>query len=177
MDNLEVGDIILVNHRDSKLSQVIAWFMKSRFSHTAIYIGQFLDKTMLLETSIFQVTISDLEKYENDSNCMFEIWRLKNKPEGFNELIIKNAYPLNGQTYGWLQLFSFALKILLARVKIYIKNLIRIGLVCDHVPLYSYKGTKCAIDLEDPENYHTQEVYEMIVNSNEFEMIHKKDYQ
>jgi hypothetical protein len=71
---LKTGDVGFVIDRNSKLSKTIAWFMKSRWSHSFIVLGEFKGETLIAETSNFEVMISTLSRYESDPMCSMEIY-------------------------------------------------------------------------------------------------------
>jgi hypothetical protein len=146
--------------------------MKSKWSHSALVAGPFLGQTALIETSDFHVTVNDLERYIQNPNVSIEVRRPPVSAEVAYEAV-KKAYRLNGQMYGYEQLLSFGVKALLARVKIKIRNFFRGGLVCCHVIFYAYEETGISIDVPDPEDCNTEDLYFL---SQDYELIYSKEF-
>jgi hypothetical protein len=170
MNLFNPGDIVFLIHKENLLSRVIAWAMSSKWSHSAVVAGELLGNTMLIETSDFQVTVNDLERYIKDENCSIEVY----SPQCDDETkakIADQSYKLNGQIYGYLQLISLGLRRLF---KLKIKNFFRQGLVCCHVVFYGYKGFGFSCSVEDPEAYDTQELYDMVKGDEKFKLVFKK---
>lgn len=172
------GDIIFINHTQSKLSKVIAWFMNSPFSHSAIVCQPlFFGKTLLTETSDFEVTMNYLDRYIDDPRVSVEVYRdecISDKDR------IKISYASTfqlGNLYGWLQLLSFAVREIVRKLtKKKINNFFRQGQVCCSVIGYSYKNgiRDHWLGKIDPESYHTEELRQMLIK-NGFKLIYKKE--
>lgn len=171
MSLFKPGDIVFILHKDNKLSRLIAGAMSSKWSHSAIVAGDFLGKTMLVETSDFQVTVNDLDRYIHDDNCNVEIYS-PDCADNYRDIIAQQGYKLNGNVYGYLQLISLGLRRLF---KLRINNFFRQGLVCCHVVFYAYKDLGFKISVKDPEAYDTQELYEMVLSDDKFKLLYKKE--
>lgn len=173
------GSVGFVINRNNWISRTIAWFMKSKWSHSFLVYdnGRFGD--YVIETTDFEVTLSPTSKYLNDPNVSYEVYApdLLGNPETQERNIIYGARPLIGTVYGYAQLFSLGVRRLLMRVGIRIPNFIRTGVVCCHVPLYGYKKSDLEIlkDL-DPESIDTEELYQIIKNHPRFKLVYSKDF-
>jgi hypothetical protein len=156
---LERGDIGFVMHNDSKLSKAIAWFMKSKFSHSFMILGPYADDTLIIETSDYEVMISTLSRYLNDPSCSLEIYRAKGFASSDGIIARQETFKILKVTYGYFQLLSLGVRRLAMRMGIKIKNFIRLGMVCCAVPIYGH--TKCTTSPlfgVDPEGMDTQEL-------------------
>lgn len=162
----EAGDVGFVMHHNNWISRQLGWFMKSKWSHAVLVYGKFSGGTLLVETTDYEVTYTRIEdKYLNDPEVSLEMWRPVRLSEEERKAIAERAAKWVGEEYGWLQIFSFAVVTLLARVGIKIKNFVRQGMVCNHVVSYGYQGSNVPLmDLPDPENYHTEQVYRMVMD-------------
>lgn len=175
MEKFKPGDIFFINHHDNPLSKVIAWFMKSSFSHSGLILEQTSKRTYTLETSDYEVTQSLFEDYIDDPYVSIEVYRKEDLSDEEREDIMERALAVDNAGYGYLQLLSFAVKRLLKRVNISIPNIIRQGLVCCHVVLYGYQGSGIKeLDKVDPENWDTQELYDFVKGAN-LTLVYKKD--
>lgn len=173
--NLKPGDIGFVMHHDNPLSRAIAWFMGSQWSHSFIVFGECNGKILVVETSDLQVVINEADRYDTDPNVTMEVFRPMATTDRCLEAALK-AQALNGTVYGFLQLFSFGLRRLLRRVGIKIPNFIRVGLVCDAVPLTGWYGSTIP-DLKnvDPKSIDTEELYQIVSgNEAQFQRVYQK---
>ena len=154
----EPGDIVFIMHNESWLSKAIAKVMGSKWSHSAVVYGEAFGKTLLCETSLYQVNLDYLDRYLDDPNCEIEVYR-KAGVSDCAPKIRSNCDPMLGKMYGYLQLLSLGLRRLF-RLKI--PNLIHQGLVCCHVIAYSLNGVdECFTGLEK-ESFDTEELYRMM---------------
>lgn len=161
--NLIPGDVVFVMHKNEWVSRAIAWFMKSRWSHSAIVVDKSVRETYLVETSDYEVTIGLMSRYENDPNTEYEVWRFTGLMGSDQKKVWENVSPLLRQTYGYLQLISLGVRRLLMRVGVRVPNFFRQGLVCCHVVGYAFLGTNVKmLNILDPESFDTQELYEML---------------
>jgi hypothetical protein len=171
MSEFKTGDVAFVIHHENIISKIIAWFMKSKWSHSAVVYGSMGDKTFVCETSDFEVVINNLDRYLNDPRCSVEVYR---KPLTLDDavLIQKNSDQICGVIYGYLQLISLGIRRIF---KLKIKNFFKQGLVCCHVISYAYDGIRgTGFENLEPESFDTEELYQ-IIKSSGWEMIHKKD--
>lgn len=152
---LKEGDILFVMHHDSLLSKTIAKVMGSRWSHSAIVYGECFGKTLLCETSLYQVNLDYFERYVADPNCEFEVYRKKGISEN-GPKIRSNCDLMLGKMYGYLQLLSLGIRRLF-RLKI--PNFIHQGVVCCHVIAYALDGVDCKFTKIKKESFDTQELY------------------
>src|SRR5574339_318080 len=102
---LKPGDIGFVIHKDNWISKTIAWFMGSKWSHTAIILHPTDKRTYTIETSDFQVSIQIFEDYLKDTNIKMEIWSPSLTDEE-RKIITNKALSHLGEIYGYLQLIS-----------------------------------------------------------------------
>jgi len=72
------GDIVFVMHKKSFLSRCIAKAMGSKWSHSAIVYGHLDCKTLVCETSLYQVNLDYVDRYIKDRNCSLEVWQYQN---------------------------------------------------------------------------------------------------
>lgn len=159
--NLRPGDLGFVMHHDNTLSRVIAWFMGSRWSHSFIVYGELYGKTLVVECSDFEVVISTLDRYLDDENVSMEIWLPITQESG--EKAAAQAQACEGTIYGYLQLFSLAIRRILMRINIRIPNFIRQGMVCTAVPISGWFGSNFEpLGKLDPESVDTQDLYELV---------------
>ena len=170
---LERGDIVFVMHNDNVISKIIAWFMKSRWSHSAVVVDVTPFRTYLCETSDFQVMIGTYDRYVHDAQTSIEVWRSERKISDKDmKVMLENAVDAEGTTYGYLQLFSFGLRRMLMRFNIKIPNFIRQGMVCCAVPLRAYTMSPIVeFNGIDPESIDTQEMYDIISTSGKFKRV------
>lgn len=174
---MKPGDIGFVMHKKNWISKTIAWFMSSRWSHTfMIYdIGQY--GIYIIETTDFEVTISPLTKYLTDRTCDVEIFKADISEDEQRDIILGSG-PLIGTIYGYLQLLSLGIRRILKRVGIHIGNFLRVGVVCNHVPLYGYTRTKIErLGGIDPESIDTEELYQIISKHEKFKLIYTQESQ
>lgn len=167
MERLELmaGDIAFVIHKDNWISKAIAWFMKSKWSHSLMIAEQTNARTYTVETSDFQVIYGDFALYENDPNVEFEVYRPQKIGTDTRELAVNQSAEKLLEVYGYSQLISFGIRRLLMRVGIKVPNFFRHGVVCNGVVLYgarvypypSFMGI-------DPESIDTEEMYQLVIN-------------
>jgi hypothetical protein len=159
---IHTGYIGFVKHHDSKLSKIIAWFMKSRWSHTFLVLGEMRGVRIASETSDFHVNYAPIDRYFKDPECEIAIYAI-DLNEGEKDAIVECAGNHYGETYGYLQLLSFAIRAALAKIGIKIPNFFRQGLVCTAVPLYAFNdaGLPHFKDIA-PESIHTEELFQLV---------------
>lgn len=162
------GDVVFVMHHDNWISKVIAWFMRSKWSHSAIVIDVGHNYTFLLETTDLQVAMGTLDTYIEKDSTSVEVLRMQNVDlyEIVNALSVSSKINY-GTLYGFLQLFGFAIKTLGKRVGLNIPNFIRQGIVCSGVVSYTLKLLNLDIFKDsDPENIDTEELYQNLKKLN-----------
>lgn len=160
---LVTGDVVFVMHHGSLISKIISWAMGSKWSHSAIVYDNLAGKTLLCETSSFEVTLNWFNRYVSDKNTSIEVLRHHdwvNVISGNEAKIQKSCDSLIGVVYGYTQLISLGLRRLL---RLRIGNLFRSGLVCCHVVgygLHELPGT--GFEKVDPESFDTEEMYQWL---------------
>jgi hypothetical protein len=168
----QIADVGFLIHKKNKLSKLIAWFMKSEWSHSFLVcdVGH---STYVCETSDYQVCINTLDRYLSDENVKMKIYRRK-KMDGLENTRIKNTYCLLGSLYGYFQLISLGIRRLLMRVGVKIPNFIFQGVVCCHVVMHYLSQISNSFFYGVPyEALDTEEVYQMVLKSNEFELVYE----
>lgn len=158
----QIGDVVFVNHKDSFISKLFSKIMASKWSHSAIVFD--INKSiLLLETNDYCVCPNYLERYFFDKNCTIQILRRPSTLSDFEkDLLIEQGKPLIGLMYGYLQLLTLSLRLLLKRK---IRNAFRQGLVCCHVIGYCFQGIDSPIRSIDPESFDTEELYQLLNDS------------
>lgn len=165
------GDIVFVMHHGNKISRVIAWFMQSNFSHSAIVCSEsFFGNILLTETSDFEVMNNTLDRYIKDENVSIEIYRDDSISDQERHFIALESFKQVGNLYGYLQLISFAIRNIIKRItKKTIRHFIRQGQVCCSVIGYSYQnalGNAHWLGRIDPESYETEELRQLCIKNN-----------
>lgn len=172
------GDIVFVMHRGNWLSRVIAWFMGSKFSHTALVsVEDVYGRIMLTETSDFEVTMNTLNRYIADPTVSIEVYRDEKLNFDSRNRVASVSLKQLGELYGWLQLFSFAIRSIIKKItKKDIGNFIRQGRVCCAVVGYSFQEAIPSHWLSqiDPESYDTEELRQMCIK-NGLSLVYKKE--
>jgi len=169
------GDVGFLMHHDNKLSKIIAWFMQSRWSHSFLVAEPTRQEIYLVETSDFQVGFGSLLDYLKDDSAEFVVYRPKNILDDERQEIVDRAKKQRNKIYGYLQLISLGIRRLLMRINIKINNFFHQGLVCTHVITYGYHGSNIPeLSKLDPESIDTEELYQIVKNSVNFELIFEK---
>lgn len=169
MSTFNSGDIVFIMHNDSWLSKSIAWFMQSKWSHSAIVYGDTHGKTMLIETSDVQVTLNDLDRYLSNPHCTVEVWRFDGDING--DEVVTNAYSLNGKIYGYLKLLGCGIRRLFRRAGFEINTPLVSQTICKDVVTHAYLGMKQSPFGNDSAKLDTEEVYQLVLESREFKKV------
>lgn len=165
----EEGDIFFVmSDKNSTISKVMSYIMRSKFSHCGYIMGKDESgRTLTIETNDYCVIIGMIKDYLDPNQSYLEVYRKINATEDECIESTENALTLRNRLYGYLQLLSFLVQILVGRVGIKMPNFIRQGQVCTAIPLTAWnKHFKI-----DPESIHTQTFYEIVSNSKEWKRI------
>lgn len=166
------GDIGFSMYKRSRLSQLMGWFMQSKWSHSWMELGTLYEFPCVIETSDFEVTVSPFFKYYDTRSYRIEVWSPINFTDEEREAVCKKALPLLGEVYGYFQLLSLGLRRILKRLGYRIPNFIKQGIVCCHVPMYAYKGSSIkSLSTLDDESLDTQELYEIVTLSGHFKKV------
>lgn len=178
------GSVVYVMHHDSKMSRLIAWFMKPRnapkdwkpWSHSAIVVDQGERDAWLCETTDTQIAYGSYRRYLEDPNCSIEVF----EPIGVTEEVIKRGIEESennvGSIYAYWQLLSWALACLLAKIGISFPNLLPYGWVCNshvldgirHYPIEPFYGIR-------PQSIHTGQMYDMMKESKNWNSVFTKN--
>lgn len=163
------GDIGFVMHKKNLLSRTIAWFMGSQWSHAFIVLEATPTRTYILETSDFEVMVSDLGVYLSDPDCHLVVYSPAGLSDLMRELVCQEAMKNLKSVYGYAQLISLGIRRLLMRVGIRINNFFRNGLVCCHVVTYGYRISRIpGLSGIDPESIDTEELFQIVDKSPRF---------
>lgn len=167
------GDIVFVMHRDSWVSRTIAWFMASRWSHTALIFdsGRHVITT---ETNPYCVKHGTMTALDRDKASEYEVWSPIGMSDWQRREIVDRSIDWIDKPYGWLQLFSLGVRRLVMRIGLKIPNFIRQGLVCNHVVLYAYIGQIPQFPA-DPESIDTEELYQIVRGCGRFRLTRSKN--
>lgn len=165
------GDVFFLMHHDNLISKVLAWFMRSRWSHSGMII-EVAKSTYVCETSDYEVTVGRLDRYLTDPNVTMEVWTPIEMTDEDREMVVNRCLENVETLYGYLQLISFGIRALLARVGIKIKNFIKQGYVCNENVLSGYVLSKATPFYGiDPKSIETQEMYVAVVGSGKFKRV------
>jgi hypothetical protein len=160
---LKPGDIGFMMTHNNVISKIFRWAMGSKWSHSFLVHEVTPRHVYTSETSDFEVQIHLLEVYLNNPHVSLEVWRKEELSEGERRRIAEQAVKKNlGDTYGYLQLVSFGLRILLRKVGLKIKNFIKQGTVCCGHVASGYHLAKIPGWEFDPEGIDTEEMYQII---------------
>lgn len=170
---LKPGDVVFVMHNDNKLSRIIAGAMGSKWSHSALVADVGASYVWLCETSDLEVTAGTFDRYLADPAVSLEVWSHKTMTPEARSATVKGAMAQIGTVYGFLQLLSLGVRRLCMRMGLKFGNLFRQGMVCCAVVLYGLKES--VYPTVDPEGMDTEEMYQMIKNSGQFELVLRKN--
>jgi hypothetical protein len=158
------GDIGFSMDHGNTISKIFKWAMSSKWSHSFLIQEQTPTRIYTSETSSFEVQLHCLESYIQNPNYEFEIWRHTGLTDQDRRRVADLAVAKTlGETYGYLQLFSLGLRIILRKFRIRMTNFIRQGIVCcGHVATgYHLAQIPGWVDV-DPENIDTEEMYQSL---------------
>lgn len=171
------ADVVFVMHENNKLSKIIAWFMRSKWSHSALVSTIIFNRWFLTETSDVQVYGNFLDKYLNDPECSVMVLRDPNLTEQEREDIGKASTKQYGILFGFIQLPAFAIREIIFRIfKKQVKPFWQSGQVCCHVISYAFRdalGNSHFLGRIEPESFHTEELYQMLLR-NGFQIVFEK---
>ena len=175
--DLRTGDVFFTFNKRNIISRLMRWFMGSEWSHSGIVYAQTYSRNIVCETSDFHVKLDTFERYIADPNVSAIVYR---HPEWFQvihgneEFIREECDKLNGKIYGYLQLISFAVRLLLRRIGIKIPHFIRLGTVCNQVcaiPLNKLRDSW--LDKVNPKSFDTEEM-ETILQKSRWVVVYSK---
>lgn len=149
-------------HHDNVVSKVIAGVMGSQWSHTFGVYEQTARRTMLLETSDFEVGFASFDRYLVKAELSMIVMRPTRMLLTEREHIAELAALQEGTVYGYLQLPTLGLRRGLMRLGMKnVPNLIRQGQVCTAPWLYGYtKSNIPGLKGIDPESIDTEEFFQ-----------------
>lgn len=164
--NLQPGDVVFSFNKHSWISKIFAWFMQSNWSHCFLIVEKTALRTYEVEMANHHVVESVFEEKYLGKDFSLEVWRPTNLDE--TTLLQIAAVGIAGQNkrFGYLQLFSLAVRRLLSRIGIHIPNFIHWGVTCPQVVLYPYSTvqgtpfTGVPVDQGD-----TEDLYQLVVNA------------
>lgn len=180
--NLKPGDIVFYMGYKSKLSGMFAKIMGSKWSHCFTIMQQTDEYTYLIETSDFEFTICYLDRYLLDPAVTMHFFRFPVDDETGKKMVSHTLATYYGEVYGYLQLLSFGLGLLVKKIgkwfgkDWHIKNFIRQGAVCTAGPLsaLSVSGLEGWQGV-DPESIQTEEFYQRVVADPRAQLIYTKE--
>lgn len=161
---IKPGDVVFVMHHDNLLSRVIAWFMGSKWSHSALVIEQGAFFTYLAETSDFNTTTGNLDRYLTAKGTSVEIWTKPDLTDKEREIIVRGAMENFDKVYGYLQLFlSLNVRAILRKLHIRIGNYIRQGWTCNEYVLSGLvKVERTGFAGINPKSIDTEEMHSLM---------------
>jgi hypothetical protein len=169
---MKSGDIFFVMNHGNIVSKTIAGAMDSKWSHSGIIyeVGQL--ETYTLETNDWCVMHGSFDHYLN-GNYSFEVYRPKSTSA---HALQATADQMHGRVYPYWQLISFGIRRLFRMIGINIRNFWRGGQVCCGIVINYLKRTEitCVQPIQ-PEDIDTEELYQLVLKSNEFELVLKKN--
>jgi hypothetical protein len=167
---IKEGDIGFCFHRGNILSKMIKGVMGSKWSHNFIV----LDENYVIETTSYKVQVWELKNYLESTEHDVMIFSTTLSPKERYDIQMEAIRHIN-EVYGYLQLISFGLRRLLMRCGIKIPNFFRQGLICSAIVLYPYSKTNNKLLSKiDPESLDTEEVFQLVSNSPDFECVFKR---
>lgn len=171
---LKPGDVCFVMHHDSILSRTIGWFMDSQWSHSFIVLEVTPLRTYILETSDFNVTFGHLERYLEDPNVSLEAYT-SDMTVDQGAAMMQTVVPLYNTLYAYLQLASYAVILLLAKIGIHLKNHVKQGLLCDEIIMMAYAASPYPeFKGLNPYQYQTESVYQLFKANPHFSLAFSK---
>lgn len=161
-------------------ARAIAWFTKSKWSHSFITVPDILGREMVMEAGTAGVEMTPFDRsYRNDPNQSFEVFRFKILQENIN-LAILQAIDLLESPYGFLEYPWFMWRAFLAWLGKDIKsqnNWSQQGTVCSGlVRLYiELAGYAELFSGFGKDSAHQQDVYDIVIAHPElFELVESK---
>lgn len=133
------GAIGFSKKRRNWVSRIIAWFTRSRWSHTFI-VFQDHPEVLVLEAGTYQVQLVPITKYASSSYDV-AYFVPEHVPVEQVEIGIKKAGTKIEASYGWLQLAGFIPVVFFKRILgMKISNPARGGIVCSELVLQYLRG-------------------------------------
>jgi len=115
-NTIKPADIVFVMHHDNKLSKAIAWFMNSRWSHSAIVADVTERDVYLHETSDTQTKVGMLSRYLNSPGTEVEIWSFNMLSKTEQSAAISESAKYHDKMYGYIRLLGAGLRRLLIKI-------------------------------------------------------------
>jgi hypothetical protein len=179
MMDFKPGDVFFLIHSKNDISKAIAAFTGSKWSHAGMIMEKGDFATYTIETCDFNVWTNHFEKYLRDPYCLMEVYRPKMDSLDIGA-VVRAAQATHGQTYGYFQFISLGIRGLLRVAGFlglakWLPNFIRQGIVCNQVVLtgYQYSGIP-GLQGIDPESIDHEETYQLVKNSDRFELVFEK---
>ena len=173
---IQPGDVVFIMHHDSKLSKLIAWFMRSKWSHSALVVDvSESGEIWLSETTDTQIAHGRFSSYLNDPACTLEVL----SPIGVSRADlfagIAEAENNTGRIYAYWQLLSLAVVCIGERLGLRLPNVLPFGFVCNsHVldavqayPIAPLHGVK-------PQSIHTERMYSLMRGASSWRTVFEK---
>lgn len=100
---MDYGYVCFAYSKNEWIAKAIAWFTKSKWSHTFITVPSMLGKEMVMEAGAGGVEMVTFDKaYRNDSSQAYEVYRVKLPQEVIDRAILKCMESLE-LPYGYLE--------------------------------------------------------------------------
>jgi hypothetical protein len=170
--NIKPGNVAFVMHHDSKLSRLIAWFMRDKFrtapdfSHSALVVESTENEVWLSETTDTQIAYGRLSSYLNDPRCSIEIFAPIDASAEEIAKCVEEAQNNTGKLYAYWQLISWAIVCLGAKLGVDIPNILPFGWVCNSHVLDGIRHFKAGpFYMIKQQSIHTMRMYAMMKES------------
>ena len=155
------GDIGFVITNKNILSEIIAWFMGSKWSHSFVVVYDL--RTVETNNTVVYLNTLDDHVYNKDKNL--EIW----SPNCSNEQrkqIVEASLRMVGIKYGYLKLLAMGFRRILMKIGIKTPLLWTRGTVCDDVAIAGLNSA----GILSVKNIDTEELYQLVKKSG-FKMV------
>lgn len=175
---MKPGDIFFSMTHGAFDSESIAWFMRSRWSHCGIIRETTANTIYTTETNSFCVCHGRMDSYDKDSRVEYEVWSPRGISDNERQKIGMAADEYCGKLYGYLQFPSLAIKTLLERINISIKNPVSQGKMCDDVVMRAYRdGPIPSLRSLDESNTYLEQLYQLVVQCGNFDRVAVKEWK
>jgi hypothetical protein len=170
------GDIFFCINHSNPISKGIAFFSRSKvrpenaWSHCG-FVYDIGRKVYTLETNDFNVGFQHIGEYLKNPNVTIEVWRMKDLSTLQAAAVVERAFQLYKDRYGYEQLLSYMIQVLLERIKVRIKNFWTAGTICSELvltglfPLYKI----------DPGNTNLAKTYDTLTTRPQATLLLRKE--
>ena len=171
---IQNGDICFTMKHDDWASRVIAWFMRSKWSHSFLFGDISQTRRFIIQANQFECAWGNFKQFQDDPHVSYEVWSPIGASQALREKVVDKVEAEVGECFGWLQFISWSIHCLFERIGWEIPNFIRQGWVCDELVL---AGANLYPVLKgiDPKSIHTQDLYKIVSQSGGFEKVASED--